>query len=334
MISKKSGKKVMRIYCPYKTNCWGDWITTIWAAEYIKAHLPGAIICIDDAGVGHKLRVVDSNISDWADEFINSADPWDINKYDYILCTHHRHAIDVHYTEPYRKIYFDCSGMILKFILENWYPSFCPTKALIKQFENLKLPKEYNVIHYSRCCWGFRNKDKFDVFIKKHEWLWRNTNNTVCTGENIPNCINMSKMHGWLKIYIMLRAKNIYVRHSGFTHIASMWRKRENSYVIDADLDSLEFGPPTAAYTNVKITGDLKPIYYYLENHPFKDYYAWSTTDGIVTSPGVKKRGLYADFKIIKDESPPDYVTKKVYLDIENCPLPFDYEFKYEDIND
>ena len=317
----------MKIYCPYKCAHWGDWIANFWVAEYIKKHLPDVEIHIDENGTGgYKIHTVDSSISEWADELIDSTEPYETSKYDYMLCTHHRHNAHVHYTEPYKKMYFDCSGLVLKFVLENWYPSFCATKTLIKQFEKLNLPDEYNVVHYSYCISTKRNKNSFDDFLKLYEWIWKD-NKTISTGLiPMPECVDLAKIPGLLKLYVMLKAKKIYGSHSGFTMIASMWRKREHSYLIDAKI--LEHGPPIAAYTNVKLTGDLKPVYYYLENHPPSDYYNWCQTDGQLA------QGLYPNFKITKDESPSDYIPKKVYTNIENCPLPYNYNIEYKEIND
>jgi len=276
---------------------------------------------------------VDANIHNWVDEFIDSTAPQG-KDYDYMLCTHHRHTI-VKYPEPYKKIYFDTNGINLKFILEDWYPSFCPTKTLLKQFEKLNLPDEYDVIHYSPCCLGERNKYSFEDFLKNYEWIWKDKKNVISTGKPMPGCVNLQKNAGIIKLYIMMKAKKIYTSLSGFTMIASMYRRRKESYLIDTHINYLNFGPPGACYTNVKLTGDLKPVFYYLENHPFEDYFNLCQTEKrIFWPPTPPHHGIFPDFEITKDESPPDYVPKKVYTDIENSPLPYNYKIEYNEIYD
>lgn len=323
----------MKIYCPYKCVCWGDWITNFWAAEYIKQHLSGAIICIDENGQSYKPHTCDSSISEWADEFIDSTEPYNLEKYDYMLCTHHRHAPYVKYDEPYKKIYFDAYGMVLKFVLEDWYPSFIPTKTLIKQFEKLDLPDEYNVIHYSKCGGNLRNKNSFEDFLKIYKWIWENDKYTVSTGLFCSEkCIDLKKIPALLKFYVILKAKKIYTSLSGFTMIAAMLRKREHCYVIDVDPKIAENGV-SACYTNIKMTGDLRPVYYYLERNFPQNYFEWCQEDKHRNNQNVWT-GCYPDFGVTKDESPSNYVPKKVYLDIENCPLPYNYETEYKEVDE
>ena len=321
----------MRIFCPYKCVAWGDCISNIWAAEYVSRHLPEAEIILDDSYSEGRFRTW--NNMEWVSSFSSiEASPEIINQCDYVLCTHHRHFL-APYDEPLKKIYFDSHGIIPKFVLENWYPSFSPTKNIQKLYEGLNLPKQYIAIHHSPCVFKTRNRYTWEEFVDKYKWIWtQNDLPVINTGTPIEGCVNLSKIQGILKIYVMIKAEKLYATQSGFTSIASMYRRRENSYLIDTDLTRvLEKAPPSVSFGNCKPMGDLRRIYYYLENLDFSDYYEVSRKTVFTWGGGLST--LYPWFKIPADVQPPqDYQHPKINLKIENAPRPDNFDVEFEEI--
>lgn len=321
----------MRILCPYKCVAWGDCICNIWAAEYVSKHVPDAEIFLEDTYSEGRFRTW--NKLDWVTELVSEVTPEIIKQCDYVLCTHHRHAL-VEYNEPLKRIFFDAHGIIPKFVMEGWYPTFQPTKNIAKLYDLLKLPQDYISVHYSPCCFGTRNKYTWEEFLDKYKWIWTQKElPVVSTGTPIEGCINLSNIQGVLKLYVMQRSVKLYGTQSGFNSIASMYKNRENTFLIDTDLKRvLEKAPPSVAFGNCKPLGDLKKVYYYLDKRDFSNYYndcrildefRWS----------ANTRTLYPWFTIPDVEPPEDY-QYEVNLGIENAPRPANFDIRFEEAND
>lgn len=319
----------MIIYSPYKCGCWGDNIAGIWAAEYVKDKIPESLIIVDDTSCneGRQSRYLDMS---WAD-CIGGITAKAIH---YTISTHHRHHVVKYDDSP--KIFFDAHGLYLKFIYENWYPEFHPTYLTTKIFNNLKLPSEYNVLHLSKCAYGLRDKDSLEEFVKSNSWLIKK--NTICTGYAIDGCLNLPSLPGWVKLYVMLRAENFYASQSGFTSIAAIYRQRKNSYLINYNPKGKKMAPPIACYTNCEIKNlDKIPwMYYWLETINL-DYEKYCKNDLSVSLPiGMDIEDwparFFADFNKVPEAPPENFHPKKVYFNIENCPVPKNLEMNYLDI--
>lgn len=131
----------MNFHIPFKAICWGDNVASIWAGEYIK-------YCLSDAVVTGDFRNHEGNYLDWL------VLPWcsGIHRLSnsYIVATHHYHHRAIRYISG-PLFYFDAHGMMFRFVVEDWYPSFIPNERLSRAFANLNLPDDYNVLHWSNC---------------------------------------------------------------------------------------------------------------------------------------------------------------------------------------
>jgi hypothetical protein len=308
---------MMRFYIPHKCRCWGDNITMIWAAEYIKNAMP-------DAEIIGTFLCPESSYTDWIDL------PWvtqDFSHHGIILTTgdltvltHHWHHKAVAYYEPKPYFYFDAHGIFVKYCIYDCWPTFIPNETTLKAFEELNLPENYNVIHWTNC--RIRVKMTLDEALKKYPWVI--TENTVSTGLPITGCRDLSHLPGLLKQYVLIKAQKVYATHSGFTAIAAVYRKKKDTYLLAYDKDRMYgAGPPVVCYTNCEVKANLNAMHYALENGLIEvgNYfdYCKSHRDFSYDYPDTKG---FPDFDYSPDPAPLDYKPKPLYFDMENNPVP------------
>lgn len=308
----------MKIFVPSRTLCWGDLIASIWAIEYIKTHTDDSTITFNDRSKEGRIR--DSLQLHWVDVFGEES------HYDYMLCTHHKMIAKKYDPKP-RKIFFDTHGLYFRFIEENWYPTFNPTKTTLLNFEKLDLPKKYSVIHHSWCCEKKRNqRQNFENFVKDHKWI--KDENLVSTGTPFPEAINLKHLPAWTKQLVLINAENAYVSHSGFTALTAMYRKRKNTFLIDYNENANLCPPPIACYTNVKIQNShVRSILYALENSDSGNYYQECRRRA--GRPLIGTGPLVPEFDLPKP-APKNY-RPGILLERENCPVFSGYKQIYID---
>ena len=311
----------MKILCPLKTLAWGDNIINLWVSEYIKQKLPTAEIEVNDVGrdwCSIDKKFIDISHSDyininWADSIVKNNSAFNC---EYILATHHRHDLGYDEFVNFKKIYFDAHGIYLKFVKENWYPTFIPTNKVLDVFKSLNLPEEYNVIHHA----GFGSRNPFSVehWLNNYNKLFEG-NNIVSTGEYFENTIDCTHLSGWVKLYIMINAKNLYVSQSGFTSIASIYRKRKNTFLIGINRDVCHnMAPPIQSYGNVEFDYDLKKAYFFMEKMKIIDYYKFCKS---LQSCNHKHADMEVFPKFEGGDYPLDFKPKEIYFEQENAPV-------------
>lgn len=311
--------QVRNIFCPTISWPWGDNIINVWASEYIKYKLPNCDIFYDDRAKDGGYEIENSQYIQmpWVTKFCTDISECE-KKIDTVLYTHHRHSL-VDYSKylNYIKIFLDAHGIYLKFIKENWYPSFIPQKSLIDSLSSTNIPENYSVIHHGGT--GRRNPYSKSEWSSKYKTLIENNTPMISTGECIDGTIDLSKLNGWQKLYVMINAKNLYVSQSGFTSIASIYRKRKDVYLLGINEEVCHnMAPPIQSYGNVNFEYDLDKAYYYMEkrkiinyfnfckslqpcNHSYKDMEVFPTFDG--------------------NDFPIDYKPKSIYINQENAPV-------------
>jgi len=225
---------------------------------------------------------------------------------DYLLCTHHNMS-PIHYPSG-SKIFFDTHGIYYRFIEEDWFPTFDPTQGIVQEFSKLRLPKRYTVIHHSWCCEKQRNRyATFPEFVKAYEWILKAEDVVISTGTPFPGCRNLQDLSAWTKQYVMLKADKVYGSHSGFTGMASMYRRRKNTFLIDYDSKANLKPPPIAAYSNVNVKNcNVRAMLYALETGVIgsEDYFTECRKRAGRPLVGIGK--LVPDFDYVPDLKVPD----------------------------
>jgi hypothetical protein len=311
----------MKIFAPCKVSHWGDNINNLWAAEYIKYKRPEWEVMVEDRTPDQTLYRQHLKL-DWITP---------TSEYTHLLCTHHRHVIKSEYNIPIPKIFFDSSGMTIRFIAENWYPSFIPQEELLQQFASLNLPEKYNVIHFSRCVArngnGFRTCQDFNDFSNRYHRLTTDLP-TVSTGKGylMPNTIDLTTIPPMLKLYVMIRAENIFVSHSGFTAMAALYRRRVNSFVLDTNRNDIQnqLGPPIHSFSNVQFSCNMYKAFYNMEQF-HGDYFKHCMDNEMATVFSFEDaNNIPNQFMQFPDTTAPipnDFKPQAIYIDKENCPV-------------
>ncbi len=304
--------------------------------EYIKHYVPEAKIILCDNETED--RISNAIKLPFADEILES-DP-DDRIFDYSLNTHHRHwTSTIHgYPRKFGKpLYFDLHGFKLRMIAENWYPTLVASEKSIEAFNKLNLPKIYD-------CWAMSD-DK--SAMKRHglgtfEWLSANFHKyydgtpTVTTNHNIPTeDRDVGHLPGWLKIMVMFMARKLYCSQSGFTCIASIYRKRKDSFLMNYDPDiALLTGPPPVCYSNCEAVinaHDWKNLYYAADNRTdWNDYYPkWTHRD--CSENYFKYNSQYEGLNMKSFEQAPEtYQPVSVSFIRENCLVPESTKFRLD----
>jgi len=257
------------VHTPIVCTHWGDWVCHLWAAELLSTLEPTIEQSYDPTFYERPDRSQPSNLLDWikvpwASSF-SVLDPVVASKrFDRILSTHHRH---VHKRDMYagvpsdRMLFFDAHGISFRCVTQGWYPGFIPTQRTLDEVAKLRLPEKYNVIHLNEPLNDCRYTTSVREFISKHEkeitgWSSEIILVSTSCSINVPgiHVIDASKLPGWLKIAVMIGANDVWGSHSGFTSIASMYRRGRNlrgvKLVNEYGISILNMGPPPVCYSN------------------------------------------------------------------------------------
>lgn len=333
----------MKFYVPSLIRCgiekphWGDEICTTWASEML-AHLdPSAEIVLDPTFYGKKTF---HSINEWIKT------PWAhdhqvlsltsaASKFDKIVATHHRHLLSGYPTISGDKYtFFDAHGLSFRMIHDGWFPSFIPTDKTNELFAALKLPEDYVAVHVNDNTSDGRNVLPARAFYEKNAAKlkqWADDRLIVTTGAPIDPSIvpslDLSAIHPWLAIYVMIGATKAWGSLSGFTAIASTYTGRRNfDLVNDPGVPGFNLGPPNIAYSNYNVAsfGSYDKLYYAIEQ-------------GLIPSSAgaaYAKRShnrhwcQFETFDFDAFEEPPaGYVAKPFYENIDNCLVPLDAKY-------
>lgn len=327
----------MKIYSCQQTSGWGDAIPKIWVLEYIKHHVPDAEIILCDNET--ECRISAAIKLDFASEILDK-DP--DQTFDYSLHTHHRHWASTISDRPLRfgkPLYFDLHGFKFKMVKENWYPSFRPTNKLIEEYRALGLPEVYD-------CWALSD-DKTAMNrnnIEAKQWIQTNLKSElrdknipiVSTNEFVPASIDCTDLSGWLKIAVMIGARKLLCSQSGFTAIASMYRQRKNSWLVNYNPEiALLTGPPAVCYENCQVvisSEDWKNLYWTADNYAdWHNYYPeWTHRDCSVNY--FRYNSQYEGLNLRTFQKAPEtYVPVPVSFIRENCLVPESTQFRLDD---
>jgi len=330
----------MKVYVPSTVHAWGDMIVRIWASEYLKEYSDAHIVFNPQHDItGDLCKWMEFP---WVDEFkyprgvVTHSPPGIVETLDhvdsdFVLATHHRHCWRSNlYKTKIPLIYFDAHGFTFKCITTGWYPSFHPSSRLEDMFSGLNLPDEYDVIHIN----GKDNRNRLPLhdFVNSDQYNQINDCEYLySTGDHTPGAVDFSSIPPWLKILVMIRARHLWVSHTGFTSIPAIYRQRDRTTLINESYPgSLNLGPPAISYGNYSVSTDsIRALYHAIEN------------DAVADAKGPEyfrrcrsKKNLWCQFETFELvdllEPPDDYEIKDLYTEMENCLVPFDTEYQKE----
>ena len=334
--------KVMKIFSkPLIRGAWGDSIGRLWMTEYIRNLFKdvGVDIIIDDNETNGKWSE-HINI-DWA----RISNQIEVDEATYQLSTHHRHwwdigsRLDLRLGQP---LFFDLHGFVFKMVYENWYPTFNPKEQLEESFKNLNLTEGYIVFHLNDKSDSYNRVVDVDVDKYTHGL---SEDSIISTGKYIGFGTDLSDLHPWLKLMVMIKAQEFYCSQSGFTSIASIYRKRKESYLIGYNYPNvLHLGPPAISYGNVEFrTENYEKLYYWANRGDCTEsfllgtnYYPRYTHNEFVdTFPCdyYKNNSQYEGLQFDRWNDvklPENGEFKKLDFNRENCLVPYDTEFRID----
>ena len=332
--------KVMKIFSkPLIRGAWGDSIGRLWMTEYIRNLFKdvGVDIIIDDNETNGKWSE-HINI-DWA----RIGNEIEVDEATYQLSTHHRHwwdigsRLDLRLGKP---LFFDLHGFVFKMVYENWYPTFNPKEQLEEAFKSLRLPEDgYIVVHLNDKSDSYNRV--VDVDVNQFTWGLEE-HSIISTGKYIGKGMDLNHLHPWLKLMVMIKAEQFYCSQSGFTSIASIYRKRKESYLVGYNYpNALHLGPPAISYGNVEFrTDNYEKLKYWAgskvdESFQIEDYYPkYTHKDYVDNFPcnyyknNSQYEGLH--FNDWGDVKLPDGYRQMFNFYVENCLVPIDTEFRID----
>jgi hypothetical protein len=317
---------------------WGDTICAHWSAELLKRAKPDYEVIIDPTyretpnssprSILDYVTVPRSN----GYEIIDAKQALHYG-YDRIIATHHRHC---HKRDMYagidgdRMIYYDAHGISYRFVTTEEYPTFLPSDQLEEEFRKLNLPEQYVVLHVN----DVPAEDVRHV-MPAQRWLSENMSSIKKSHQNIDlvstsihadGTRKLSSLHGWLKLLVMVRASAMYVSHSGFTSIASLYRKRINSFLVNAKYPGvLNMGPPPICYSNYHvIKGSDDALYAAIEGRKIA-HASGSTYKRWCEQEWSRQWSSYSTLGVKDVQIRPDgYRRKEFYDHVDNCLVPLD----------
>ena len=337
--------KVMKIFSPPFRGAWGDSIGRLWMTEYIRNLFKDVgidIVLCDYETSGNWSEQI--NI-DWA----RISNEIEVDESTYQLSTHHRHwwdigsRLDLSLGTP---LFFDLHGFVFKMVYENWYPTFNPKEQLEEAFKNLNLTDNgYIVFHLNDKSDSYNRVVDVDVNKYTHGL---NEDSIISTGKYIGFGTDLSDLHPWLKLMVMIKAQEFYCSQSGFTSIASIYRKRRESYLIGYNYpNALHLGPPAISYGNVEYrTDNYEKLYYWADNDRLNGSIDWNNYHPEYTNKNFtdnfpcdyykynsQYEGLHftdwnsiSEMVLMSKNSHP----KKLDFNRENCLVPIDTEFRID----
>lgn len=331
----------MKLYVPCLMTHWGDFIPSLWITEYIKNLDPNVQITFDPTFYEKPDRSKPSSMLEWINipgetnfQRINKLPEASAN-FDKILATHHRHC---HKRSMYEGcngddlLYFDVHGFSYLCVTQNWYPTLKPSKKMLEEFNKLNLPNKYFALHINEPLNDMRfttsARDYIDsnlkVILKSSQGM-----PLVSTSYPVPGSMDLSKLSGWLKIYVLIKSHEFWGSHSGFTSIASMYRKRVRSILVNEYGPGIyNAGPPPICYTNYSVSepGSIGQLYKNVINGKVENAkgVAYKCRSENVWS----KRWHSFETLDVKDfVKSNDSYENVLHHEIENCLVPYDAKF-------
>ncbi len=308
------------IHIPCKTGAWGDNVPSIWIGEYIKHFHPEIEITFND-NLQNLIYHRDYLEMPWVKEFsLNGT---------HLLATHHRHVWDEGCMYPSHRplVFFDCYSLYYVFEYHNWYPTFRPTQKTLREFYELNLPLKFNILHL-RANEGDRNKLDPKEWYQKYKHTLNNGYPTYTTDIDIEGLPSISHAAGWVKIYAMIQAEQVWSSLTGFTSIAAVYRKKKKIKLINFDFPKyIAYGPPFNVYENIITKVDPKDIYYSMHNEQIKniDY------ENYYENYTMQHRNVISLYETLDYnqyvKAPAGYEIPKFSLKYENGLVPRDIAF-------
>ena len=311
----------MNIHIPCMTGNWGDNVPSLWISEFIKANPDGcdAHLTYNDQYPGG--RHTEWVQAPWLDGFHNQGGR--------LLCTHHRHHHALKYPMGQPFIYFDAYGAYHKFMYHNWYPTFTPTPQTQAIFDSLNLPAEYDVVHISAGDIFNRNAIDPHQCIAQHPELAKTGVITLSTDRPVPGAMDISNLPPWVKIMVMIHARQVVSNHTGFTSIPAMYRKGKGVFLINQSFPKcFNLGPPIGCYENVEFNVDPRPIYYAasVRDVPTVNWANYYNEYCMVHQKFIFET-FYCDFP----PAPDGYEIPWFTLETENALVPKNIQFRLQD---
>jgi hypothetical protein len=226
---------MISVYAPSVVKHWGDWIVTLWIAELLKKNNEEVQIEFNDLHIQSQTR--EWLKFPWANRIVRKPLKLAQQQYDYVLATHHRHSFkrtlypDL---DGGKLLYFDAHGIVYKMVTENFYPTFVPSDRLEQEYNDLKLPERYDVVHLNDIDPSVDGRhDKPLAQYLKNSSIIDENKPTVSTSFHVPGTLNMSHIPAWLKLYVMIKSDSFWCSYTGFTSIASIYRCRNKSFIVN-----------------------------------------------------------------------------------------------------
>ena len=338
----------MNCYVPTVATHWGDWICGLFASELLSKLDPSIVQVIDPTYYEKPDRSKPSSLLDWVQlPWAGGFDRVDVveasKRFDKIITTHHRHC---HKKSMYdgvpsdKMLFFDAHGLSFRCVVDGWYPTFNPTQRLMEAFARLQLiPGEYSVVHLNEPLNDCRRTRSVSEFIAMNQRglhdLARDVQ-LVSTSCNVPGSLDLSSLHGWLKMIVLINAKEVWASHSGFTSIASMYRRRKDVKLVNEYGNGiLNMGPPPICYSNydVQFEGLRRELAWtvmqgwFPESHG-DEYREWSERSWKDWNSFAMFTGDQYDLEV-----PELFQEPRLHLDSENCLVPWEARFKMADGN-
>jgi hypothetical protein len=350
---------MMHYYVPMITRNWGDRVTALWAAELLHNTCPEATISIDGTFAEDK-RSPAFHINEWfsmpwisQDVSISVANACASQEFDGVVATHHRHYSINNRVEPKTRasyvdvdgeklLFFDAHGLTYRMIRDDWYPTLIPTDKLLQAFEDLHLPQNYVVLHINDEMRDKRNVAPARHFFKTHlgEIKSISSNCPLVTtaahlDSDIAPSIDLARLPGVVKLYVIVRALHVITSFTGFTSIASTYRKRQRCMLVNNhEIPSFNMGPPNIAYSNCGIAdpGSWQKLYYAVENGIIKNVQG----DAYLRRCEQRQWCQFETFDFNDFDNivlPPDYRPRTFYEHIDNCLVPLDAQYKLDGLD-
>lgn len=333
---------------------WGDNITSLWSAEFIKNHKPEAEIVLDDSFCESGKRPVGHSHSTWVKI------PWARTQsiqlshagksFDRIVSTHHRHGLRspggglTYSSVSANKLTFiDAHGMFFRMAIDGVYPTFDPTDMLRARVATLNLPDQYVAIHVNDNVNDVtrRNMQSAGAYFQTNAVMLRELSRDykiVTTGAPIDKSIvdstHVSNVPGWVKLAVLIGAQKNIVSLSGFTAIAAAYRRRKDCIVVNHPvIPSFNMGPPNLCYSNYHIIdkGSLNSLYDGIESGKIKNARG---SEYWTRRCGTTHWCSFETFDIESfDQEQKTWQPSTFYDDVENCPVPLDAKYRVDGID-
>lgn len=371
--------------------CWGDAIGKVWIYQYLSAkikqpqkypELQNTDLWINDYwGITKYLQLPEPQVTL----------PSTRKTYDeyYQVITHHRHWWFYGYPDSilnqnifyknrshqtvrlqgshriWKPMFWDISGLFVRFRIEKYTPPFIPTQTLETELQALlqqhQIPYTNKLVNQNWIVCHFHDNypDTFDrtrydlsTFCKSFSLpttspIILSTDAHLTVGmfqkspqdqSRSPRIINLKNINPWLKLYLMVLSKETYTFHSGFSSIAGIYTQNPKIHVVNTNPSSTVMtGPPIVAYANAKFqinSTHQQELEAHVDSTPkFNNphsYLKWLYQDQSVRY--FMYHGLYETLQYYPtskpDQSAPsNQKDQKISFTRENCLVPYTAQF-------